>query len=146
MDNVKEYLIRVIGEHGLDRMPTSKEMRAINGSLASRIERTGGYIYWGNSLGLRQKRVVSKWNDNRIRSELVEVIDELDLGGYAPTLSQINMVKGGSSLTSAISRSGGLIRWKEELGLKSGNSTYERGLEFEKQQTRHWLIWVIRQR
>lgn len=133
-------IMHVVKEYGFDHMPTSTEMRKVNKTLASRIDRNGGYVYWREKLKLSEKvreitkerkKRPSKWNENNIESKLLSVVEELNMGGYMPTAKQITESSAGNSLATAISKNGGFNYWAEKLNLKSQSSTYKLGNDYE---------------
>ena len=74
-----------------------------------------------------------KWSHNLIKSELINVIDNLGID-YMPSCVDIVRVTNNYKLINAISKSGGVRYWANELNLKLKKSTTRTGNDAE---------WVI---
>lgn len=99
----------------INYMPTPKELKSNGfGSLDSRIQKTGGYIFWREKLNLKKKFYNHIWNEERIKSELLVISNQL---GYMPTKGYLKS-NNRMDLASAIEKDGGYIHWKEKLNLK----------------------------
>lgn len=68
-----------------------------------------------------------KWTKDLIRSELLSVIDILNLDRM-PTRKEIITVKGDDRLTNKISKTLGYYGWADELGLKMKDNDTNKGI------------------
>lgn len=71
-----------------------------------------------------------KWTKDLIRSELLSVIDILNLDRM-PTRKEIITVKGDDRLTNKISKTLGYYGWADELGLKMKDNDTNKGKQAE---------------
>jgi len=129
---VKEQMLVVMSTLEINRMPTSLEVRRLKiPRLDSAISKTGGYTHWAKKLNLKRKEPTSKWTDDSIKSEILSIIDILDINRM-PSRSEIETVGKNKAIVSAIARSYGYYGWAERLGLDAKESDTLMGITYEK--------------
>lgn len=120
--DLSEEILEVMDKLGVDYMPSSSQLKS-NGycSLDSRIQNSGGFVFWAEKLNIKNKeRNKAKWTDDTIRSEILKVVDIIE-EYRMPTSSEMkNFGKSGSD--SAIQRYGGYSYWASKLNLKTKKS------------------------
>lgn len=124
-------ILYAIKELGIDRMPTSSELRLAGMSaLDSKIQRYGGLIFWSNKLGLQQKVKTIRWNDELIEQGIKNVMNSVCIDRM-PSRTEIYDVRKDDALHNAISKNGGYRFWANKLGLVSKESETQLGQSME---------------
>ena len=130
-DKIKTGIKEAMNLLVIDRMPTSKELRAHGMTwLDSLINKHGGLIFWANKLELNHKSNIVRLNDNEAKNLILKVIKELGLNRM-PSNSEIHKVFGNYRLHNYIVRHGGYRKFAEEMDLKLKASETQLGQDFE---------------
>lgn len=135
---IEGEITRVIELLNIEYMPSKGDLLKINkGSLASKIEKNGGYNYWRKKMNLDKKIKRHSWSLDEAFSKVLEVsmhISDEEL--LMPTRKQMIDYFGNNKLASFLSheygRSGLTYRIiSGELGLKLQDSETELGNRYE---------------
>lgn len=111
-DKIIEELKKIIGDIG--HLPTQKELRLMKRhDLCNAISKHGGLNKFRKLLGYKLQRI-SRWTDERIFKEIVTITDKI---GHFPTCSELEKMCR-IDLLSAISRYGGLSKFRKIMGYK----------------------------
>ena len=72
-----------------------------------------------------------KWSDEEITKQIFKVMGALNIKRM-PSVSEIVMIQGNTTLANAIRRNGGFYKWSDSLGLKVKNCETQTGKGYEK--------------
>lgn len=114
-DEIRQRILNVINELGIDYMPTRKEMYEVDSPLTTIIGRNGGFGYWREELNLKEKPKIKPWTTERIEKEIFESMNDLNIQRM-PTGNELYEINRGG-LANAIARNGGYKKWRIKLGL-----------------------------
>lgn len=118
-------------ELGIERMPINVELVSIKQSgLAAAIGATGGFGAWANKLNLETKKIVKKWDDNKVKNALFECMKILNIDRM-PTATELKSLDR-NDLHCRISKTKKYSGWAKELGLTLKASATTTGQEQEK--------------
>lgn len=70
------------------------------------------------------------WNDELIKDRILEVVNFFNID-YMPSHSTFNEYYNNNSLSNKISKTGGIFKWAEKLGLKTKDSCTVFGIKYE---------------
>lgn len=113
----------------LGHMPSRNDLELLGlGGLSSKIQKSGGFIFWAKKLGISVKRNTLKWTETLIEENLRKICSDL---GRFPSAQDLKKI-GRNDISSQIGKKGGFEFWASKLGLKRTHSDSDTGWNGEK--------------
>jgi|SRR5690625_3311902 len=128
---IKEAIFELMELLGLERMPTSTEMRVNKKTGLSRaIGMNGGVYHWADKLGLSRTKPRRVWTDDLIGEKIEEAMRTLCITRM-PTASELTSI-GRNDLHCAIGKYGTYRGWSERLSLELKSNETNKGNKYER--------------